>query len=110
LGKESEVVREVSPDVVVPGRAHDRNRRVSGIRFDPKEFVMAAEVVLSPPRPWLAAVALVVASVGVALGAVAIAFDDAGNASRDADTTDVMVRGPVAGEPCGLRIRGNLPC
>jgi hypothetical protein len=72
---------------------------------------MAAEVVLSPPRPWLAAVALVVASVGVALGAVAIASDDAGNASRTDDGSVAIVRrGPVVGEPCGLRIRGNLPC
>jgi hypothetical protein len=73
---------------------------------------MAAEVVLSPPRPWLAAVALVVASVGVALGAVAIASDDAGTASStdDGTTTSIVGRGPVVGEPCGLRIRGNLPC
>jgi hypothetical protein len=48
------------------------------------------------------------------LGAVAIASDDAGTASRPgpmaADTARIVVHGPVAGEPCGLRIRGNLPC
>jgi hypothetical protein len=75
---------------------------------------MTAEVVLSRPRPWLAAVALVVASAGVALGAVAITSDDAGPASRTGapptDTVRVVPRGPVAGEACGLRIRGNVPC
>jgi hypothetical protein len=60
------------------------------------------------------------------LGAVAIASDDAGTASRTgadtgvrvdeptgtmaADTARIVVLGPVAGEPCGLRIRGNVPC
>jgi hypothetical protein len=72
---------------------------------------MTAEVVLSRPRPWLAAVALVVASAGVALGAVAITSDDVGTASRTEDgSVGIVRRGPVAGEPCGLRIRGNVPC
>jgi hypothetical protein len=83
---------------------------------------MAAEVVLSPRRPWLAAVALVVASAGVALGAVAIASDDAGTASRTGagtrvpgdettgTTVGIVMHLPMAGEPCGLRIRGNVPC
>ncbi len=77
---------------------------------------MAAEVVLTPRRPWLAAVALGVASAGVAFGAVAIASDDAGvsadesTSSTAADTVRIVVPGPVAGEACGLRIRGNVPC
>jgi hypothetical protein len=72
---------------------------------------MAAEVVLPPRRPWLAAMALVVGSAGVALGAVAIASDDVGTASRTDDgSVGIVGHGPVAGEPCGLRIRGNVPC
>jgi hypothetical protein len=38
MAEESEVAPEVLTDVVVPGRAHDRSRRISGIRFDPKEL------------------------------------------------------------------------
>jgi hypothetical protein len=94
----------------------ERTIGVAG-QWDPvrsEGVLMTAEVVLAPRRPWLAAIALVVASAGVALGAVAIASDDAGTASRPgpmaADTARIVVHGPVAGEACGLRIRGNVPC
>jgi hypothetical protein len=67
---------------------------------------MGAELVLSRRRPWLAVVGLIVASAGVAS---AVSADErAGSTAADAVRTVVL--GPVAGEPCGLRIRGNVPC
>jgi hypothetical protein len=75
---------------------------------------MTAEATLPPRLPWLSTVALVVASAGVALGAVAIASDDVGTAGTGGgpanEQNGTVVHRPVAGEPCGLRIRGNLPC
>jgi hypothetical protein len=67
---------------------------------------MAAELVLSRRRPWLAVVALVVASAGFASAVSADQRTD----STAADAVRTVVLGPVAGEPCGLRIRGNMPC
>jgi hypothetical protein len=98
-----------------PGRSDPRDR---------KETLMSTAVVGQPGRrSFVPGLSLMVAAGAAVLGVVAIVTDDDAAPAPPVETvradqmpsTDSAVGGlpmvlPRAGEPCGLRIRGNLPC
>jgi hypothetical protein len=73
-------------------------------------------MVVAGYRSWLPALSLLIAAGAATLGVIAIVSDDVGPTSTPpavgavANGEPSVVRAAVVGEPCGLRIRGNLPC